>query len=127
MKISDLLGDSWDTTDDPPAPVTPRPPTAARTQLSALAAVLPVPADEATEVARETPTDPISAEGNDGGIRDLEVAMGTTGEIADAEADTDVSELPTALEPAMDDLLPALRGRTGPRGASRSGSRRRGS
>lgn len=121
VKISELLGDSGEAT-DPATTATLAPPTAARAQLSALAAELPVPTDEATEVAHEVTPDPVSAMPDDGGMKDLEAMMGTAGEIVDADAPIDGSETPTVLEPAIDDLLPALRGRAG----SRSGSRRRG-
>lgn len=121
MKISELLGDSEEAT-DPPTAATLAPPTAARAQLSALAAELPVPSDMATEAAREDAADPVSEMPDDGGMKDLEALMGTAGEIADADASVEAGEAPTVLEPAIDDLLPELRGRSG----SRSGSRRRG-
>ncbi|HZJ27524.1 MAG TPA: hypothetical protein VFF40_11035 [Acidimicrobiia bacterium] len=134
MKISDLLGDAPDAADAPdsdlppsdptnsPTPDDETSPTAARAQLAEMVADMARPTGAAGEIGSATPSDPALAPRDDGGIGDLAALMGTQGTIAEAEG----GDSPGVLEPALDDLLPAVRKRTGSRGASRSGSRRRG-
>ncbi len=127
MKISDLLGEGWESDERSDAKTEPRAagytPTAQSTPdvIASLASWSPAPEPREPEV----PTQPVSARAQ---LADL--AAGLALPVAPATEIEPVEAAPdelVGLDLVVDDLLPgATKGKGSGRGSSRSGSRRRG-